>query len=65
MGADDGLSLGELKVFPHEEVEECGGLSLGGAGAVVTTLQDLVAQAATQVCFTLEESRGELDRERV
>lgn len=60
VGADDGLSLGELKVFPHEEVEQRRRLRLGGAGAVVAALEDLVAQAAAQVRLALEERAGEL-----
>lgn len=60
VGADDGLPLGELKVFPHEEVEQRGRLRLGGAGAVVAALEDLVAQAAAQVRLALEEGAGEL-----
>lgn len=60
VGADDGLSLGELKVFPHEKVEQRRCLRLGGAGAVVAALEDLVAQAAAQVRLALEERAGEL-----
>lgn len=60
VGADDGLSLGELKVFPHEKVKQCSRLCLGGAGPVVAALEDLVAQAATQVRLALEERAGEL-----
>lgn len=64
MGADNGLSLGELKVLPHEKVEQCRRLRLGGAGPVVAALEDLVAQAAAQVCLALEEGAGELQTDR-
>lgn len=60
MRADYRLSLCELKVFPHEKIEQSGCLRLGGAGAMVAALEDLVAQAATQVRLALEECAGEL-----
>lgn len=62
--ADDGLPLGELKVLPHEEVEQGGRLGLRGAGAVVAALEDLVAQTAAQVGLPLEEGAGELTEKR-
>jgi len=64
MGADDGLALGELKVFSHEEIQQGGRLRLGGAGAMVAALEDFIAQAAAQVGLTLEERTGELHVER-
>lgn len=64
MGADDGLSLGELEIFPHEKVEQRSRLGLRGAGPVVAALEDLMAQAATQVRLALEECAGELQRDR-
>lgn len=64
MGADDGLSLGELKVFPHEKVEQRSRLRLCGAGPVVAALEDLVAKAATQVRLALEKGAGELRTDR-
>lgn len=64
MRAHDGLALGELKVLPHEEVEQRRRLRLGGAGAVVAALEDLVAEAAAQVGLALEKRTGELEKER-
>ncbi len=63
MWADYGLALGKLKVFPHEKIQQGSCLRLGGARTMVTALKDLVAQTATQVCLTLEERTGELQRE--
>ena len=64
MRPDYGLALGELEVLPHDEVEEGGGLSLGGAGAMVAALEDLVAETAAQVGLALEERTGELQQGR-
>lgn len=60
MWADYRLALGKLKVFPHEKVQQGSCLRLGGAGTMVTALEDLIAQTAAQVCLTLEECTGEL-----
>lgn len=64
VGADDGLSLSELKVFPHEEVKQRSRLRLGGARPVVAALEDLMTQAAAQVRLALEERAGELRTDR-
>lgn len=63
MWADYRLALCELKVFPHEKVQQCSCLRLGGAGTMVTALEDLVAKTAAQVSLTLEECIGELEGE--
>lgn len=64
MGADYRLSLGKLKVFSHEKIEQGSCLRLGGAGTMVAALEDLIAQTATQVCLTLEECTGELQKDK-
>lgn len=63
MWADYRLALGKLKVFSHEKIEQSSCFRLGGAGTMVTALEDLIAQTATQVCLTLEERTGELQKE--
>ncbi len=63
MRADYRLALGKLKVFSHEKIQQGSCLRLGGAGTMVTALEDLIAQTATQVCLTLEERTGELQKE--
>lgn len=60
--ADDALALCKLKVPPHEEIEQCSGFGLCGAGAMATALQDLITQTAAQICFTLEKRGRELKR---
>lgn len=62
MWANDRLSLGKLKVFSHEKIQQSSCLRLGGAGSMVTALEDLVAKTATQVCLTLEKCTGKLQK---
>lgn len=62
--ADDALALCKLKVPPHEEVEQCSGFGLCGAGAMATALQDLITQTATQIRFTQEKCGWKLKRKR-
>lgn len=65
MWADYRFSLGKLKVLSHEKVKQGSCFRLGGAGTMVTALEDFVTQTAAQVCSTLKECTGELQREKM
>lgn len=64
MWADYRFSLGKLKVLSHEKVKQGSCLCLGWAGTMVTALEDFITQTAAQVCSTLEECTGELQKEK-
>lgn len=64
MSPDKGLLSSVVKVVPHQEVEELGGLGSDGAQFGVTAFQNLVAQSSTHVSSAFVERRGELDGTR-
>lgn len=60
MRPDKGLLPSVVKVVPHQEVEQLGGLGSDGAQLGVAELQDLVAQSSTHVSSPFIERRGKL-----
>lgn len=64
MCPDKGLLSSVVKVVPHQEVEELGGLGSDGAQLGVAALENLIAQGSTHVSSPFVERRGELDRAR-
>ena len=55
MGPDKGLLASVVKVVPHQEVQQLGGLGADGAQLGVAALEDLVAQGCTHVRSPLVE----------
>lgn len=60
MRPDKGLLPSVVKVVPHQEVEQLGGLGSDGTQLGVAELQDLVAQSGTHVSSPFVERRGKL-----
>lgn len=60
MRPDKGLLPRVVKVVPHQEVEQLGGLGSDGAQLGVAELQDLIAQSSTHVSSPFVERRGKL-----